>query len=522
MGIVGLVLGIACAAAAFAALSKVLNTADETGHMDYAFQVWHGHLPVFERGVVFKPPTASIPPAQWEAQHPPLFYLLLAPVVGPLIDGGHWLQAVLAGRAVCVLIAVACVLALSWAGSLVSTRRRAAWAIAVPAVVAPFSPFMRVGGSVYNDNLAAFFSILALGIAMLAVRRGVNRRLVVAAALVAAAGMLSRATFVLTLLVLAGALVLGVWIHENGALGARLVRSAVVAAIPFAAAVGASGWFYQRNEQLTGTYTGGHAEWAAQHLGRESKPFTQVLTSSGFWKTNLQVLRQTGGLDGRLGPYLLALTASVAGVVWLLHLARRHGKLDRIQAAVVLVLAAQFLGALIVEIGYVATGGGVITRYLLPALLPFGCLLATAVVGLPRILGALGLLGYLMLAWGFFLHWTWVQPIVNGSHLTGRTANNIRWSIVLIALVGLGVGVLLQVWAFSRVSAPSPQPRRRMPKSSNRRPSNGCTTLRRDSLLSRAREGAVVLAEAEATRSVLPFPLTGGADRQGELVEGLG
>jgi hypothetical protein len=143
IGVGGLVLAIVGAATAFAALSKALYTSDETAHMDYAYQVWLGRLPVFQHGLLFRPPGANVPPVQWEAQHPPLFYLITAPVVGPLINGGHWLSAVLAGRACCVVVAAACIVALSWAGSLVSQGNRLSWAIAVPAVVSPVSIISR-------------------------------------------------------------------------------------------------------------------------------------------------------------------------------------------------------------------------------------------------------------------------------------------------------------------------------------------------------------------------------------------
>jgi hypothetical protein len=64
---------------AVAAVNPPLSTADETSHLDYAVQVWNGHLPVFEQGAVFKPPpTGVVSRVQLEAQHPPLFYALVA------------------------------------------------------------------------------------------------------------------------------------------------------------------------------------------------------------------------------------------------------------------------------------------------------------------------------------------------------------------------------------------------------------------------------------------------------------
>ena len=461
-GVASVALCIACGSAAFAAVSRVLSTGDETAHVDYAYQVWLGHLPVFEHGLVFRPPVLTVPPVQVEAQHPPLFYALLAPFVGPLINGGHWVAAVQVGRAVCVVIAVACVLALAWAGSLVSTRRPAVWAISVPAVVAPFSPFMRVGGSVYSDNLATLFSVLALGVGIIAVRRGVSVRLVILAAVFAAGGMLSHATFVITLLVLVGALVLGVWMHGGGSWPSRIGRSALIGAVPLASAAIASGWFYLRNKHLTGTYTGGHSDWSEQHLQRVHRPFSDIITWRLFWNTNLQLLRQAGGTDAWLGPRLLEVAAGAGVLAGVVLLVRRHGRVEATQLAVVLVLAVQVVGTLVTEAGYVSGGGGIITRYLLPALLPFGCLLAAGILALPRLLSGLALLAYLAIAWGFFLRWAWVQPIKDGSHWSGHTANHVPWSLVTIALAGVALTALLQAcavtWARAATNGADGQP----------------------------------------------------------------
>lgn len=113
-GVLAAVLGLALAAAAFAAVSPLNGSADEPAHVDYAYQLWHGDFPVFEDGLVLVPEGQPSPPVQFVGQHPPLYYLLLAPVVGPLVDAGHPQAAVLSARGVSLLIAIACLLALAW------------------------------------------------------------------------------------------------------------------------------------------------------------------------------------------------------------------------------------------------------------------------------------------------------------------------------------------------------------------------------------------------------------------------
>ncbi|HEX3814414.1 MAG TPA: hypothetical protein VHX59_16385 [Mycobacteriales bacterium] len=451
VGIIGLLLSIVCGAVAFAALSPALNTSDEIAHLDYAYQVWHGQLPVFEHGLLFRPPVRNIPPVQWEAQHPPLFYLLAAPIVGPLINGGHWLAATMAGRGLCVLIAAACVLALSWAGSLVSTRRRVAWAITVPAVVSPVALFMRVGGSFYLDNLATFFTALALGISILSVRYGVTLKRTVIAAVLAAAGMLTDASFAVTVLVAAGALGLAVLMHDGSSRWVRIGRSVAIGVVPVLAAGAASGWFYLRNKHLTGNYTGSHPVWSRVHLHRVTFTFWHVATSSPFWKGNLELFRQGGGaLENNLGPILLAVTVGCAVIGWLLRLLpARRKPVNPGLAAVGLVLFMQALGTVISEIGFTTSGGSINTRYLLPALLPLGCLLAAGILALPRKVRAPALAVFLVITWGFFVRWAWTQPVLSGSRWSGRTVNHVPSALVLTAFVGLAVGVLAQAVALA-------------------------------------------------------------------------
>lgn len=453
VGVIGLVLSIVCAAAAFAALSRVLNTSDETAHMDYAYQIWMGHLPVFEHGLRWHPPSGNVPPVQWESQHPPLFYLLAAPIVGPLINGGQWLAATMAGRAFCVLIAAGCVLALSWAGSLVSTRRPRAWAIAVPAVVSPVTLFMRVGGSFYIDNLAALFTALTLGVAIQTVRTGVTLRRLIAAAGLAAAGMLTEATFAVTLLVLVSALAVGTWMHDDRPWPARVGRAVVVGCVPLMAAAAASGWFYLRNKHLTGTFTGSHSDWSKAHLHRVTTPFSRMATSWDFWKTNLQLFRQNSDLHDWVSPILFGVVAGCALAGWLVQLARRRfAGVDPKIAVVVLILVLQGLGTVIVDIGFASSGGSINARYLLPALLPLGCLLAAGILALPRYLTGPAMAGFLAIAWSFFFRWAWSQPIVNGSRWSGRTVNNVPWVLVLLALAGIAVGALAQAVSLSKVA----------------------------------------------------------------------
>lgn len=477
LGISGAALAMLAGAAVFATLSPALNTADETGHFDYAFQLWHGSLPVFEDGVMFRPPFGSAPPVQWEAQHPPLFYALLAPVVGLLVDHGQPMAAVLAARFIGAVTAALCVVGLGWAAGALTRRSQVTWMIVVAAVAAPISPFLRVGGSIYNDDLAVLFTVVALGVTLRAIRNGISRGLLVAAALTAAGGMLSRANFIITLLTMCGGLVLAWWIQSRSPWPRRIAVGIGIALIPVAAAGVASGWFYLRNVNLTGSLTGGHPEWAAAHLGRVQLSDSEVLAHiQGGWKVLNQFYLQKAGNWMKYGQDLVAGLLMVSAAVFLVSVVlwavRRTGSAlpDSSEApnsdvptaaaptrsfsvqtarslSVGTVMGIQLLITLVVLHGYVAGGGGPNSRYLLPALFTIVVLFAFGVVGLGRRMRAAALALYSVLAWCPFVVWVFTQPAKSAWSLTGRTANGVPGVLVVLGLLLLFAGIAAPIVA---------------------------------------------------------------------------
>lgn len=469
VGVAAVVLGLVCGSATYAALSPALLTPDETAHIDYGYQVWHGQLPVFEDGITFTPGAGvRVPGLQYEAHHPPLYYLLIAPAVGPLIDSDHWKSAVMAARAINVLIAAGCVLALAWAGSLLTTRRRWAWAIAVPAVVAPLTPFMHVGGAAHNDNLPALLSILSLGTGILVLRHGPTRRRLLLIAMLCGLGGLARANFVITLIVLTATIAVGSWLHADGQPARRLARSLLAAGIPFAAALATSGWFYWRNIRRTGSWAGAQTDFGVAHMNRSRRGHFDVLTDDLFWEQQLRLMRHAapGGADW-LGPRVLLVVGAIGMVtcfVWIVRFVRQRRPADLpppagaatatevrassdgeiedsgdgaasrqppspvvVQAAIVLVLVAQFVGVVLVQVVYAGIGGATINRYVLPGLLPLGALFAAAVLAAGRRLAGLALLVYLAIAWGLFGQWVWIVSTTGGFQVSGSTGNNVPW-----------------------------------------------------------------------------------------------
>lgn len=354
-----------------------LSSADEPAHVDYALRVWHGQLPQLLDGVRFRPGFGSTPPVQWVAQHPPLFYLLLAPVVGPLVDTGHPLQAVLAARLVDAVIVALVVPAAAWAAArcFPGARRLPA----TVAVVAASTPLLVVqGGVVYNDALSALVGVLGCGVAGAALRSGVTTRLLVGGSLVAAAGMTTRLSFALWFVAIVVAFVFarsirvprlrGVWGRVLVALG------------PVVAGAAASGWFYVRNEILTGSFSGRPKPWPGS-TPRPKIPESVVVRTKGFWQQLGAVYRGALDVNGAL-PWVLLLVPVVLALLGLVLVAvvvvrRRLTATAQVsdgegwpRALVVAMFVAVLVLYVVVEIRYVAGGGAPNSRYTLGVLMP--------------------------------------------------------------------------------------------------------------------------------------------------------
>ncbi|MFJ3030374.1 hypothetical protein ACIPEQ_16165 [Curtobacterium sp. NPDC087080] len=409
--VVAAVVFVVAASVARAFTYPPLEGGDEPAHLDYVLSVWHAHLPVFEDGITYNAPFGSTTPVQWVAQHPPLYYLVLAPVVGPLFDGGDALAAVLAGRVMSAAMAGGVVLASAWAAwRCFPTARLLPGAVAV--VTAFAGMLVQQGGSIYNDVLFVLFSVLACGIAGAALRTGVTSRLLVGAAIVGAGGTATRLSFALWLVALVVALAVAPTVRAGRLTGvpARLLA----AATPVVTAALASGWFWFRNQQLTGSFSGRQADWGIENMGRVVRPRAEVATDPDFWTGLFGIYR--GVLDPaepvQLVQWVLMILPMVlAGVVGTWAAGRRAVGRSRTVAAttgrrrdrtsttlIVLMFLAVAAILTVVEIDYVHGGGAPNTRYSLTVLPIITIVMGAGLTALPRLF-PVPLTAWVLLAW---------------------------------------------------------------------------------------------------------------------------
>jgi hypothetical protein len=371
--VVGAVVAVLGGSLAFAAAVPPYGSADEAAHVDYAVQVWHGHLPVFEDGLELELEHGARPPVQWTAQHPPAFYLLLAPVVGPLVDAGHPVQAALAGRAVTGLLAALTVLAVGWAARWVVGR--AGLLAASAALVAAADVWvLRLGGAVYNDILQVLVVTLLLGTAARIIRldRVGGVWWVPWLALPCLAALTRASGIPLAALALTAVAV--------GALRGRRPFRALAGRIglPLLVALAGAVWFYRRNVRLTGTWTGAQPEWAAEHINRRSVPVVELLVDPGFYRTSFRQFGLAPGTGDLANALLLVVPVVVAAVLLARPSRFRLRSLDPPGVVVHAMLVLAVGGITLMQVLYVANGGGATGRYFAVLLLPLSIAVAFA------------------------------------------------------------------------------------------------------------------------------------------------
>lgn len=376
---------------------KPLATADEALHLDYAWQVYNHKLPSFKEGPLLETDLRVMPDVQWTYQHPPLYYAILAPVVGPLIANDHTLAAVAAGRLVNIFLGGVFIVCVGWLAYLLSSRNRKLTAIVAMVITSVSSIFIGVSSAIYNDNLFLILSCLALCLTVLILKNEKpSTRLMSLLAIVCALGMLSRITFAITLcFVLAGLLLRyyrplkNKWRSITGV----LLPITALAAIP----VVASSWFYLKNLRESGNIMGGQSEYAQQHLSRVDRDYFSVITSPSFWETVGQILSKPMQMITLVAIFLLLAWL----IIYLYRLVARK-EMPQLSHVINIGLVLFLFAHIAMLLYYVSNLGGEHVRYLLPILPILSYFIARYAVSLPstKLFLALGLGIFLLFSSG--------------------------------------------------------------------------------------------------------------------------
>jgi hypothetical protein len=474
MGVRALRLGLAGALVLYGGLVLVwalgvplFGPADERAHVDYAWQVVHGHLPV--AGTPFTaqfPELGQVDYVQHVSNHPPLWYVAAGSLLWLADQAGHPAAGLYAVRLANAALTLATVVVVARTGAEVAARadRRTRAAVAVgAALLAAVNPaLVAASGAVQNDAPAVLLAALVVLVLARAARTGVDRRTVGLLALLCTLGMLTRVTFLTVTLAAVGAVVaLTLWPGlrpsrpGSAALRLALGRAGVV----LAAVTAGAGWFLVLNLSRYGDLTGGSAVYAMDSVqdrtlapGADAGPLGYLLTPNTWWVQLTQLAGPVPSVARGDVAYVVTtvvLTALlVAGGVALVR-RRGAGLLDRPGTAVMLLLVLLAAGSMAKLAVHVTNRGGANQRYLLDSLAFWAVGAALLLVALGRLApyavalaAALGATGSLAYAAGIVKR---TDDLPNGS-----TAHAVREALATSVLPVPG---LLVAGALSAVAA---------------------------------------------------------------------
>lgn len=362
---------------AHAAALPLFSSADEIGHFDYAYQVWHRSLPEFYEGVVVEQVRGTRIPVQWVSQHPPLFYVMLAPVVGPLTDSGHILIAGLAARGVNIVIGIAATAASIWAARQ-SFPRSPSLTLSAGLVCAA-TPWLRgTAGAIYNDPLAILICALLFGVTARMIRVAPSRRTWLSIMLLAAAALLTRLSLVVVVSACLLALIVEALVRGAGRRQMGRWSGITGSALTSLGIVLTSGWFYLRNAHITGSFTGRHADWGLTHMNRTTRSIAEVAFDSATWPQLIGIFgtRATGWTWAFI---MLVLVPSLIGFI-LVGRALLHGHTTTSDRAIGLLLGVSTVLVVAMQVHYATGGGAILPRYVLPVLLPIALTIGSGLI----------------------------------------------------------------------------------------------------------------------------------------------
>jgi hypothetical protein len=480
------------------AAQPLFTSGDEPAHVDYAFELTYGRIPVVHSSRTHEFPGLGQGGAiQYVTNHPPAYHALVGPLVRAAEESEHPRAFLILARALTAAIGGAILLALAATAATVfrrGSRERAVGMIASVGLAGSLPVLVASASTIGNDALAALMVCVTVLVLARAARAGQRPGTVALVAALCALGMLTRISF-LPVWLLATCAVAGLelWPRlRRGRPGLANVRRGALAALTvLVVPVLGAGWFYALNLRRYGDLTGGSEVYAGtlvaerEYLpGAEDGPIAYILQPTTWWSQ----VKQLGGALSSLNPsdpIHAVLGGAAAGVLLLAVVSglfygrRRRGLLDAAGRWTIAGLALVAAATIAEMAWHVSHRGNDSQRYLLDAIGFWAIGLATVVVLARRRLAAyLVTLVAALLSIGSVSrtveapeqsgHYNtvisaldpgaepvnrgWYSTLVHGTELTGFPAGNLLVAVLLLTVV---VGLALQLVALGRLSTPS-------------------------------------------------------------------
>ncbi len=431
-GILGVVLLYVGVAGMVSIETPWLARGDTLGHVDYVWRIYKGEVPKWSEGLTYPEFVGKKGGHQAQSANPPLFYMLHAPFVGPLLEEGDWQQAIGVGRVINIVTGVLCILALAWAGWIFGGKRGEVFAVAVPAIAVMMHRFTRLNVDYALDAQVALIATLSMIFCYKILRDGLKPNYIVIIAVLSVLGMLTKATYIVFLLVSLAAILLTSFLYRRRGIFKKLARPLIISAVILLLVISISGWYYYMNYKTNGSwysvsppgYTG----------GRVYKSFADVITSKKLW--DLLYANYASGVV----PSIAISCFAIAGYI---NISKKRIK-DFIKNKALfwssILMGIAFLGIFIIQIKFAVGYGAINFRYMLPAILPISLLLCYGLLEFRAARGQLITMAALIM--GFLS-----LSVLVGGHIKSLlfigSANNISQVFPIVLLSAISLGALI-------------------------------------------------------------------------------
>lgn len=413
---------------------------DTRQQVDYVWQVYNHKLPRFRDGIIY-PPFIKIwgPKKQGVAANPPLFYLIHAPFVGPLLKQGRWQAAIALGRILNILLGVLCIFALSWAGWVYGGKRKGIFAVTVPALSVLMFRFTRLNTDYAIDVLLVFLATLSLIINYKLLQHGLQKKYLIAVAVLSVLGMATKAPYIVFLATSILAIVLASVMHGSKTMKKNFIKGASISTILILLVLLTIGWYYYfRNYRTSGswfsaspsTYTG----------GRAYRSLTDVITSRKLWG-----LIYLNFAASQIASVVI-LCFSLSGTFNLTKERFVNFAKDKARLIALSLTILALFGVFATQIKFAVGYGSINFRYILPALLPIGLFLSFGLLEFKWTRGQLVSMAVLIMG-GSTLHSLGANSL---SVIRSAAAANHIWTGLPMVLLGLFIlgAIILPVSLF--------------------------------------------------------------------------
>lgn len=343
---------------------------DTRQHIDYTWRLYNGDIPKRTDGIRYeKFIELGGKKAQAASANPPLFYAMQAPIIGPLLNSGEWEKAIGVGRTVNLLTGVLCILVLAWGGWLFGGKRKAVFAVAVPALTVTMYRFTRLNVDFALDALLVLLSTLTVIFLYKMLTQGVQKKYLLILACLSMLGMATKAPYVVFLGLTIAAIPVAALLQAKDERKKRVIRATAISLAILGLVMLAVGWFYYFwNYTVYGNwFTARPPQYTG---GRATKTLADVLLGRSLWQLFY------GDFARDLAVSTATTSFALAGFFTIRKTQIKKWYIDKNVRIGVILLSFVVVGVFITQIEHAVGIGSVNFRYMLPALLPIGLFLS--------------------------------------------------------------------------------------------------------------------------------------------------